>query len=300
MKSVGVGARLLVLALAAALLLPLQILAVRAGWRLAERIPVVFHRLLLRLVRVRVVVRGTPPQPGQAALVLSNHVSWMDIPVLGSLLPVSFVAKSEVSGWPVVGLLARMQRCIFIDRARKSHTTHVNTEVAHRLARGDLIVLFPEGTTGDGNRLLPFRSSLVGAARAALTEPTLERIDLQPLAVVYVRRNGLPVTRRERPAIAWYGDMELAPHLAAFVRAGSVDAVVQWGEAIPFDTTSDRKRATAAAEAAVRSAVQEAARLGGDVLRPVPKGLSAPSSAPLPAPLAVSLEPAKVYDSAVR
>ena len=191
---------------------------------------------------MRVVVRGTPPQPGRAALVLANHVSWMDIPVLGSLLPVSFVAKSEVSGWPVVGLLARMQRCIFIDRARKSHTTHVNTEVAHRLARGDLIVLFPEGTTGDGNRLLPFRSSLVGAARAALTEPTLERIDLQPLAVVYVRRNGLPVTRRERPAIAWYGDMELAPHLAAFVRAGSVDAVVQWGEPIPFDTASDRKQ----------------------------------------------------------
>jgi lyso-ornithine lipid O-acyltransferase len=300
MKAVGVGTRLVVLASAAACLLPLQLLAVRAGWRLAERIPVFFHRLLLRLVRVRVVVRGTPPQPGRAALVLSNHVSWMDIPVLGSLLPVSFVAKSEVAGWPIVGLLARMQRCIFIDRARKSHTTHVNAEVAHRLARGDLIVLFPEGTTGDGNRLLPFRSSLVGAARAALAEPILERIDLQPLAIVYVRRNGLPVTRRERPAIAWYGDMELAPHLAAFVRAGSVDAVVQWGEPIPFDTASDRKRATAAAEAAVRSAVEEAARLGGEALRPLPKGLSAPSSAPLPAPLAVSLEPAKVYDSAVR
>jgi lyso-ornithine lipid O-acyltransferase len=293
MKSVGIGARLVVLALAAALLLPLQLLAVRAGWRLAERIPVVFHRLLLRLVRVRVVVRGALPQPGRAALVLANHVSWMDIPVLGSLLPVSFVAKSEVAGWPVVGLLARMQRCIFIDRARKSHTTHVNTEVAHRLARGDLIVLFPEGTTGDGNRLLPFRSSLVGAARAALTEPTLERIDLQPLAVVYVRRNGLPVTRRERPAIAWYGDMELAPHLAAFVRAGSVDAVVQWGEPIPFDTASDRKRATAAAEAAVRSAVEEAARLGGEVLRPLPKGLSAPSSAPCRLPWLFPWSPQK-------
>jgi 1-acyl-sn-glycerol-3-phosphate acyltransferase len=160
--------------------------------------------------------------------------------------------------------------------------------VAHRLARGDLIVLFPEGTTGDGNRLLPFRSALVGAARAALAEPTLDRIDLQPLAIVYVRRNGLPVTRRERPAIAWYGDMDLAPHLAAFVREGSIDAVVHWGEPIPFDARSDRKRATADVEAAVRAAVQRAARLGVDVLRPPPNGVPVP------------LEPTNVYESAVQ
>ncbi len=288
MTAVAVGIRLLALGFAALVLVPVQMLALRFGWRLAGWLPVLFHRLLLGLFRVRVVVHGHPPAGGRPTLILSNHVSWMDIPVLGSLLPLSFIAKSEVAGWPVIGLFARLQRCIFIDRARKTHTTHVNTEVAHRLARGDLIVLFPEGTTGDGNRLLPFRSALVGAARAALAEPSLERIDLQPLAIVYVRRNGLPVTRRERPAIAWYGDMDLAPHLAAFVREGSIDAVVHWGEPIPFDAASDRKRATADAEAAVRTAVQRAAGLGVEVLRPFPDGL--------PVPLAS----AKVYESAVR
>jgi 1-acyl-sn-glycerol-3-phosphate acyltransferase len=288
MTAVGIAARLVVVAFAYALFLPVQMLALRFGWRLAGWIPVYFHRMLLRLFRVRVVVHGSPPDPQRPTLVLSNHVSWMDIPVLGSLLPLSFIAKAEVAEWPVVGQFARLQRCIFIDRARKSHTTHVNTEVAHRLARGDLIVLFPEGTTGDGNRLLPFRSSLVGAARAALAEPSLERIDLQPLAIAYVRRNGLPVTRRERPAIAWYGDMDLAPHLAAFVREGSIDAVVHWGEPIPFDAASDRKRATTEAEAAVRAAVQRAAKLGVDALRPPPNGLPVP------------LEPAKVYEGAVR
>jgi 1-acyl-sn-glycerol-3-phosphate acyltransferase len=291
MTAVGLGLRLVVVALAYAVLAPIQLVALRRGWRLAGWIPACFHRLLLRLFRVRVVVHGSPPEPGRPTLVLSNHVSWMDIPVLGSLLPLSFIAKSEVAGWPVVGHFARMQRCIFIDRARKSHTTHVNTEVAHRLARGDLIVLFPEGTTGDGNRLLPFRSALVGAARAALAEPTLEGIDLKPLAIVYVRRNGLPVTRRERPAIAWYGDMDLAPHLAAFVRAGAVDAIVHWGEPIPFDAASDRKQATAEAEAAVRGAVRRAARLGVDALRPPPNGL--------PQPLPVPLPPAKVYEDPV-
>ncbi|WP_204335918.1 hypothetical protein, partial [Klebsiella pneumoniae] len=89
-----------------------------------------------------------------------------------------------------------------------------NETVAARLAAGDLIVLFAEGTTGDGNRVLPFRSSLVGAARAALQAEgaRVDRIRLQPLAVTYPRRNGLTVVRGERPEIAWYGDMELAPH----------------------------------------------------------------------------------------
>ena len=266
MTVVGVGARLLALGSALVLVVPPLLLGLRLGWPSAGWLPVYVYRLFLRLFRIRVIVQGRPPGD-RPTLVLSNHVSWLDIPVLGSLLPLSFIAKAEVAGWPVIGFYARLQQCIFIDRARKSHTAHVNTEVGHRLARGDIIVLFPEGTTSDGNRLLTFRSALVGAARAALAEPTLERIWLQPLAIVYARRNGLPVTRRERPAIAWYGDMELAPHLAALVREGSIDVVVHWGEPIPFDAGSDRKRATAEAEAAVRQAVQDALRTRSDPFR---------------------------------
>jgi 1-acyl-sn-glycerol-3-phosphate acyltransferase len=258
MSVIWAGARLAVLALAFAAMYPFQRLALRFGWRLADRLPVRFHRLFLSLFSVRIIVRGTPPS-NTPTLVLSNHVSWLDIPVIASLLPLSFIARADIAGWPVVGLFARLQRCVFIDRARKSHTAEVNAEVAHRLARGDVIVLFPEGTTGDGNRLLPFRSSLVGAARAALVEPSLERIHLQPLAISYIRRHGLPITRRERPTIAWYGDMDLAPHLAAFLRDGPLDVVLWWGEPIPFDSASDRKRATAEAEAAVRRDIRQAA-----------------------------------------
>jgi 1-acyl-sn-glycerol-3-phosphate acyltransferase len=258
--SVAVRAlRLLALGLFLLALLPVQLAGLRLGWRLAGILPVLFHRFLLWLFGVRVTVRGTPP--GDApTLVLANHVSWLDIPVVGSLRPLSFVAKAEVNGWPGIGFLARLQRSVFVDRARKVATAEVNAAVAHRLARGEVIVLFPEGTTGDGNRLLPFRSSLVGAARAALADPGQEHIVLQPLAIAYIRRSGLPVTRRERPAIAWYGDMELAPHLGLFLREGPLDAVVTWGEPIRFDAASDRKRATAAAEAAVRRAILEPAR----------------------------------------
>ena len=267
MIGLGAGLRFAVQACAFLVMAPFQFLAARHGWRLAGWLPVWFHRLFLRLCRTRVIVRGRPPEQ-DATLVLSNHVSWLDIPVLASLRPLSFVAKSEVAGWPVVGLFAKMQRSVFIDRARKSHTASVNAEVGHRLARGDVIVLFPEGTSGDGNRVLPFRSALVGAARAALAEPSLTRINLHPVAIAYVRRNGLPVTRRERPSIAWYGAMDLAPHLAAFMREGPLDAVVHWGEPIPFDSASDRKRATAQAEAAVREAVYAALNIPDDVLAP--------------------------------
>jgi 1-acyl-sn-glycerol-3-phosphate acyltransferase len=262
---VGLAIRLAVMVAVFLVLAPVQALGSRFGMRVVDRIPVAFHRLFLRLFGIRIVVRGRGPEPGVATLVLANHVSWLDIPAMGSLTPLSFIAKSEIAGWPLVGLLARLQRCVFIDRARRGATAEVNAVVGRRLARGDVIVLFPEGTTGDGNRVLPFRSSLVGAARAALADPdgggaAPGQILLQPLAISYVGRDGLPVTRRERPAIAWYGDMDLGPHLAGFVRGGPLDIVVSWGEPVPFGPATNRKSATAAAETAVRRAVAASSR----------------------------------------
>jgi 1-acyl-sn-glycerol-3-phosphate acyltransferase len=254
MTRAGAAARLLVQALFFLAAMPVQSLAMRLGWRrLAGWTPVLFHRLFLRMFGLRVEVRGALAR-GAPVLVVANHVSWLDICVLGSLMPLSFVAKSEVAGWPVVGLFARLQRTVFIDRGRRTHTAAVNAMVARRLTEGDMIVLFPEGTSSDGNRVLPFRSALVGAARAALGDAKAGTIHLQPLAITYVRRSGLPLTRRERPEVAWYGDMELAPHLSGFLRGGPFDARVVFGEPIPFDAATDRKRATTEAEAAVRRA----------------------------------------------
>ena len=261
MTRVGTLLRLALCARAFGLMVGPHLLSLRYGrGRLAGDLPTRFHRVFLRLFGVRVTQSGTPPAPGEAALVLANHVSWLDILVLGSLRPLSFVAKSEIAGWPVVGTLARLQRTVFIDRTRRTATAAVNATVADRLAAGDLIVLFAEGTTGDGTRLLPFRSSLVGAARAAIDGSSggPERIRLQPLALTYPRRNGLPLVRSERPGVAWYGDMELAPHLAEFFENGPIDVHVVWGGPIAFEAGTDRKRATALAEASVREALQRA------------------------------------------
>lgn len=263
MTRAGFAARLAVMVLAFAALAPVQSGArrLRLGW--ARDIPPLLHRLFLWLFDIRVSVLGVPPRPGAPTLVLANHVSWIDIPVMAGALPLSFIAKQEIAAWPVFGHLARRQGCIFLDRTRKAATAEVNARVAERLAAGEVIVLFPEGTTGDGIRVLPFRSSLVGAARAALAGAPGGRILLQPLAVAYARRCGLPVTRREMPELAWYGDMELVPHILGFVRGGPLDVTLTWGEPIAFGPGTDRKRAAKAAESAIREA-RRAATLAQD------------------------------------
>ena len=257
MSRFGVLWRAAALVLAFLVLAPPHWVALRVFGRRSTVAPILFHRTFLWLFSIRVMQSGTPPDFGEAALVLANHVSWLDIVVIGSLRPLSFVAKSEIAGWPVISALAALQRTIYIDRQRRGATATVSTAMGHRLAGGELVVLFAEGTTGDGNRLLPFRSALVGAARAALqAEAGQGRVRLQPLAIAYPRRNGLPVVRSERCEIAWYGDMELAPHLTAFVNGGPIDVQVVWGKPIVFEASTDRKVATAAAEAEVRAALQ--------------------------------------------
>ncbi|WP_460449883.1 lyso-ornithine lipid O-acyltransferase [Alsobacter sp. SYSU BS001988] len=232
----------------------LQHLAIRFGWRMAHALPRAFHRYVCLLFGVRVAQEGAP-SAARPLLIVSNHTSWLDISVISALEPLSFIAKREVGTWPVFGAFARLQRSIFIDRTRRKGAAEANREIAERLSAGDAIVLFAEGTTSDGNRVLPFRSSLIGAARDAIADAGHEaRVMVQPVTVAYPRRGGIPVGREGRAAIAWYGDMDLIPHLAPIMAGRPIDAVVAWGEPIPFGPGSDRKEVARLAEAAVRRA----------------------------------------------
>src|SRR4029077_17442171 len=163
------GYVLAAIAVVTAVLLPFQWIAVKLGLPLRRRIPVLFHRMMCAIlgVRVRVIGRKMPEQP---LLIVANPVSWLDISVITAVAPVVFVAKQEVACWPLLGLLARLQRTVFVDRTRRHKTRDVNAEIAQRLAEGDPVVLFGEGTSSDGNRVLPFRSALIGSARDALAE----------------------------------------------------------------------------------------------------------------------------------
>jgi lyso-ornithine lipid O-acyltransferase len=171
-------------------------------------------------------------------------------------MPLSFVAKSEVGTWPFFGTLARLQRTVFVTRARRSKTAAARDAIAERLAQGDVLVLFPEGTSDDGNSVLPFKSALLSAADTALQKGG--EVTVQPVSTAYVAREGMPMGRENRPLYAWYGDMELVPHLWGALRSGPLDVVVQFHAPLK---AMDRKELARAAWDMVRKG--QAAALAG-------------------------------------
>jgi 1-acyl-sn-glycerol-3-phosphate acyltransferase len=248
-----------------------------ASWKLnlptRRWLPMLFHRMVARIIGLKVVVVGTIASD-RPMIILTNHVSWLDIVAIGSLTPLSFVAKSEVESWPLFGLLAKLQRSIFVDRNRRGDTSRTNSEIAERLEEGDPIVLFAESTTSDGNRILPFRSSLVGAAREAiLSESPTRHVCLQPLALAYNRADGLPTGRMGRARIGWYGDMEMVPHLVGILRGGPLDVTVSFGLPIAFDEGADRKTLTRQAEDQVRAMLALGLTGRRPVVAPVPAAI---------------------------
>ena len=242
----------IVMALLTFVLMPLQYLAIRNHWRLAARLPHIWQRIAARLLGVRVRVVGTPAKP--PLLLASNHVSWLDIVVMSAALPVSFIAKAEVAGWPAVGTLARLQRTVFVERERKHRTREVGANIARRMDRGDVMVLFAEGTTGDGRRVLPFKSALLGAAASAVSDNG--NVTVQPVAIIYTDIQGMPLGEADWPLIAWYGDTEMGAHFVRLMRTGGIDATVAFADPIPFPPEADRKAVARACHDAVRRMIR--------------------------------------------
>jgi 1-acyl-sn-glycerol-3-phosphate acyltransferase len=258
-------------------LLPLQLIAILFDLRLQRSIPLLCHRMLCALIGVRIRQVGTR-STASPALILSNHVSWLDISVISALSPVVFVAKSEVARWPVFGWLAKLQRTVFIDRQARHQTGAATREIAGRLLGGDAVVLFAEGTSSDGTRVLPFRSALVGAVHHALGNSAHHTsIIVQPMSLAYVGFGGVPIGRALRERVAWYGDADLIPHLVRVLASGAVDVTVSWGEAVAYDTSADRKAIAREAEKSVR-------RMTAAALRAAPPVMRAGSGRALPEP----------------
>lgn len=242
------------------LLAPVQLLAMWLHRPTARALPVVWHRLALGLVGVRVHVRGAVPRQ-RPLLIVANHVSWSDILVLGSIMELCFVAKREVRSWPGINLLAWLQRTVFIDRDRRHASLGQAETIGRRLVEGDAVVLFAEGTTGDGHRVGAFKSALFGAVHAALREAGADRVMVQPLAIAYTKLNGMPLGRLHQSRAAWSGDATLAPHLANFVRAGAYDVDVVFVEPCAINAETPRKRIAAQTQEQVRTAFTDAMRM---------------------------------------
>lgn len=226
----------------------------RFGLRRRKSFPHRYHRMLCRLFGISVTVIGRPIQ-SRGVLMVSNHTSYFDIIVLSAAARVSFVAKHEVARWPLFGTLARLQETVFIERAKRSQTVEARDHIRERLLEGDALVLFPEGTSDDGNQVLPFKSALMGAAESELgkdADGRVRHVPVQPVSISYTGLHGLPMGRELRPLIAWYGDMDLVPHLWEAVKQGPLDAVVEFHPPLSIDSEGGRKALAAAAEKLVR------------------------------------------------
>lgn len=270
---------LFVMAIVSAIGIPLQWLSLKLNLPTQRLLPLVFHRIAAPMLGVRVTVRGTPSDE-RPLLLVSNHSSWLDIVVLSSILPVVFVAKSEIADWPLFGLFAKLQRSIFVNRAKRQETSEVNRAIAARLAGGDPVVLFGEGKASDGNRVLPFRSALLGALKDALGANG--RCHVQPVSIAYTRLQGVPMGRHFRHVAAWYGNISLRRHLKRVLREGAIDAVVTFGAPMEVEPATDRKLLARSTEDAVRR--MTVAALSGREPPPVmPVSQALPAAVSLPA-----------------
>jgi len=256
-------------------LMPVQVigLALRRQW--TSKLPVFYHRWCCRILGFRIRVIGTPTAE-RPVLFAANHISYTDITILGSVIPGSFIAKAEVADWPFFGWLAKLQRSVFVDRRVRSTATQRDA-ISDRLAAGDALILFPEGTSGDGNRVLPFKSALFGAAQMGKSLPP---VIVQPVSLAYTRLDGIPIGRLYRPFFAWYGAVDLAPHMWSMVGLGTVEIVVEFHPPTFLSDCGSRKALAGYCHARIAGGVA-GALFGRQQPVPDPPGSSA--GVPLPA-----------------
>lgn len=188
----------------------------RARWRM-----LVFRswsRSVLPVLGVKVEVEGKPPKP--PFLLVTNHLSYLDIPVIGSQVGAIFVAKSEISSWPGAGLMCRSVNTIFIDRNVRRDLPRVMRAIDREMGHGMGVVLFPEGTSSKGATLLPFRPSLLESAARSDTPVSYGTLSYH--------------TQKDEPpahlAVCWWGGMDFAPHALQFAQLRRVHAKIVFGD----------------------------------------------------------------------
>jgi len=226
--------------------------------------PHLVHRSLCSALNIRVKTIGEPLE-GPPTLFVCNHVSWIDIIVLGHVIKACFIAKKDMIDWPVLGYLSSLQRTIFIDRDRRTDVIEQRKEMQERMHNGDNLILFPEGTTSPGGTVLPFKSSLFGVTEEAMhLQPDemgrVQELMVQPVTLVYKRINNMPTIRANRPSVAWYGDIDMGPHLKGVLNLLKVEVEVHFHEPVSRNLFKTRKELSAYCQRTIENRLFEALR----------------------------------------
>jgi 1-acyl-sn-glycerol-3-phosphate acyltransferase len=219
-----------------------------------------WHRAMCRVIGMEIRVTGQPSASG-ATLYVANHISWVDIIVLGGMLKnASFVAKSEVAGWGILGALCGLHKTVFINRGRRTDSARQRDELSARVAMGHSLILFPEGTNTSGVYVAPFKSSLFSVAESANSSDANPPLAIQPITLAYIEVNGMPLVRSQKPWIAWLGDVELFEHLRQLLARSRTVATIEFHEPITLEEAGCRKELARYCETQVKAGLERAHR----------------------------------------
>jgi lyso-ornithine lipid O-acyltransferase len=244
---------------------PAQYIWMQINPKQRTRLPRYFHRNMCRALGIDVMSAGVPEQG--PVLYVANHISWSDIIVLGGQVIGSFVAKADVEKMPVLGTLANLQFTIYVERERRSRTVEQRNEITERLLKGHNIILFPEGTSSEGNTVLPFKSSLF----SVVEDPALAHVKIQPVTLSYTHLNGLPIIRALRHKIGWIGDMDFGPHAWQLMGLGRIRALIQYHPAVKRSDFANRKELSKHCEMVTAKGLRlaNAGRVSGEKAKPL-------------------------------
>jgi 1-acyl-sn-glycerol-3-phosphate acyltransferase len=197
-----------------------------------------WHRGVCFIISLRVHQHGHPVK-NQKVLLAGNHISYLDIPLLASCLDITFVAKADVAQWPLFGFLAKIAQTAFIER-KPSQAKKQKIDLKKRLLSGERLMIFPEGTSSNGEKVLPFKTPLF---ETVMEEDLKESCLIQPVSLgISANPDGAPIESKHRDGFAWYGDMTLPPHLwAVFCSTGyDVDVIFHpAAKAVDFNNRKD-------------------------------------------------------------
>ena len=201
-------------------------------------IPKLFFKGLLMIFGITLKICGQANKKG--TLFISNHTSYLDIIILGSELDGKFVAKSEIANWPIINVIVKLGKTIFINRKEILKSKNQVNILSSNLRDGFNVILFPEGTSNNGTQILPFKSSLFGIVEISENK----FFELQPISITYTGFDGLPTNRIFKQFYAWYGSVDLAPHAWKLLGLGTCEITINFHKALQFSRFKSRKSAS--------------------------------------------------------
>jgi 1-acyl-sn-glycerol-3-phosphate acyltransferase len=222
----------------------------RRRWR--DKIVCLCYRGILCIAGIRLAVSGEMVAL-RPLLLVTNHLSYLDMAILGSQQAVRFTPKSEIAAWPLIGGICRLCDAVFVDR-RPDKVMDMKDRMLAALAEGAVVSLFPEGTTGNGLHMHAFKSGFFSLAEENIDG---RAVIVQPAAIVYTRLRRLPIDTAQWPSVAWYGDMELVPHLWQFLQLGPLEAELIFLPPVTLEQCGDRKKLSAHCRDSIMQAIDE-------------------------------------------